>query len=469
MPERYLRKPVPHRKAGSYSILHRGATRVFLNETGSAIWNMVDGTSTNEDITARLVGRYTSTEDLAGRIATTVNGFLNTLFVQGLLYKLNDGEWKDADPSLRLAQPTPPTTNSAESGKESDVHSLQEGCMTPKLQKRENTLEERIHSLYWDNCFIEKMHVELTYRCNFRCVHCYNTTHVGGKDELNTGEWLRVLGELAELGCYDATFTGGEIFVRKDVLEILRTACELGFSFRINTNGSLIDEKLLGHFESMRPWLQSFDISFYGATPDVHDTLARRMGAHEKTVRAVRLLAQAKFPLVAKFVTMRDNFDGIDQFEKDMEELGVPHCVHTGSLIPQTDRNQAPLVQLLTDKQYEKLLDTRRHSAGAGNPGACRPGIIRGAITPEGFVSPCEWLTDFKLGNLREHTLTEIWHGEKFRNFRTVIEEDAECATCNLQSGCSRCPAHSYLETGNLLKCAPIQRHNAELTLAHSH
>src|SRR5262249_41848642 len=454
----------------SYSILHRGATRIFLNETGSAIWELVDGSATSQDIALLLSNRYKPAEGLAERVTTTVTAFLRRLFIQGLLYQLEDGQWKDADPLLRLEQqPGEPAVKGATKDGKGEIHSLQEGCMTPKVQRRENKLEERIHSLDWQKCLIEKMHVELTYRCNFRCIHCYNTTHVGGKSELTTQEWIRVLSELAEMGCYDATFTGGEIFVRKDVLEILRAACEFGFSFRINTNGSLIDEKFLQHFDSMRPYLQSFDISFYGASPEVHDTLARRAGAHEKTVNAVRLLAGAKFPLVAKFVTMRDNFDGIERFEKEMDDLGVPHCVHTGSLIPQTDRNRAPLVQLLTDEQYQQLLATRRHSAGAGNPGACRPGIIRGAITPEGFVSPCEGLTDFKLGSLREHTLPEIWHGGQFRNFRQVIEQDAECATCNLQSGCSRCPAHSYLETGNLLKCAPIQRHNAEITLSHVH
>jgi radical SAM protein with 4Fe4S-binding SPASM domain len=338
--------------------------------------------------------------------------------------------------------------------------------MTPKLARKAKTMEHIVEDLYWDRQYIQKMHVELTYRCNFRCVHCYNTTHIGGTKELTTAEWIDSLEQLAGLGCYDLTFTGGEIFVRKDVLDILDAACAGLFSFRLNTNGSLIDEKVLLRLQKMRPFLQSVDISFYGSGPDTHDVLARRPGSYNMTLRAVRLLKEANFAVVAKYVTMRDNFDGIARFEQDMSQLDVPTCIHTGSLIPQTDRNRAPLVQLLTDAQYTALVESRGGVKGTGQQGSCRPGTVRGAITPEGYVSPCEWLTDFKFGNLREQKLAEIWFGPQFQSFRGVLKQDAECKTCDLQTGCSRCPAHSYLETGSILKCAPIQRHNAELTLA---
>ena len=213
----------------------------------------------------------------------------------------------------------------------------------------------------------------------------------------------------------------------------------------------------------MRPFLQSVDISFYGAVPEVHDALARKPGSYADTMRAVNLLLEAGMNQVAKFVTMHDNFHGIGQFEEDMSRLGVPHVVHTGTLIPRTDRDRSPLVQLTSDKQHKELIATRGNPNGGEDPGSCRPGHIRGAITPDGFVSPCEWLTDFKLGNLREQTLEEIWHGPDFLSFRKIFEQESECPSCDLRTGCSRCPAHSYLETGSLLKCAPNQRHNAEL------
>jgi radical SAM protein with 4Fe4S-binding SPASM domain len=219
---------------------------------------------------------------------------------------------------------------------------------------------------------------------------------------------------------------------------------------------------LIQKFEPMRPFLQAFDVSFYGATPLVHDALARRIGAYQATLRAVRLISEAKMNLIAKFVTMRDNFDGIAKWKSDMRELGVKHSIATGTLIPRTDRSTAPLVQLLTDEQYKDMLASEHMNEGVGAH-FCRPGHIRGAITPDGGVSPCEWLTDFKFGNLRGRSLHDIWYSKESQSFRDIFEEDSECPSCELRPGCSRCPAHSYLETGNLLKCAPSPRHFAEI------
>ena len=69
--------------------------------------------------------------------------------------------------------------------------------------------------------------IELTYRCNLKCSHCYlpggqsEKSGESGERELTTGEVKKVLDQLAEEGCLFLAFTGGEIFLRKDVFEIL--------------------------------------------------------------------------------------------------------------------------------------------------------------------------------------------------------------------------------------------------------
>lgn len=366
---------------------------------------------------------------------------------------------------------TRPAASAGEAGfNDAGIKPVQDVCATTRKRVgalsikagADPKIEDRFNDLYWEKFYIQKMHLELTYRCNFRCIQCYNTTHAGTDTELTLAEWRSVLEQLAALGCHSVTFTGGEVFVRKDAVDILQAACENGFSFRINTNGSLINESLIRKLEPMRPFLQAFDVSFYGATPQVHDTLARRIGAYQATLRAVRLISEAKMNLITKFVTMRDNFDGIAKWKSDMRELGVKHSIATGTLIPRTDRSAAPLVQLLTDEQYKDMLASEHVDEGGGAH-FCRPGHIRGAITPDGGVSPCEWLTDFKFGNLRERSLHDIWYSKESRSFRDIFEEDSECPSCGLRPGCSRCPAHSYLETGNLLQCAPSPRHFAEI------
>src|SRR5688572_11064139 len=83
--------------------------------------------------------------------------------------------------------------------------------------------------------------VELTYGCNLRCVHCYNPTHEA-VNELSTTEIRAILKELADQSCLRVGFTGGELFTRRDAVEILRYARELGFLINVLTNATMINK-----------------------------------------------------------------------------------------------------------------------------------------------------------------------------------------------------------------------------------
>jgi MoaA/NifB/PqqE/SkfB family radical SAM enzyme len=63
--------------------------------------------------------------------------------------------------------------------------------------------------------------IELTYRCNLSCVHCYATNR-NLADELSTAEVENVLQQLADLGCLFLSLTGGEIFCRNDAIQIMQ-------------------------------------------------------------------------------------------------------------------------------------------------------------------------------------------------------------------------------------------------------
>jgi radical SAM protein with 4Fe4S-binding SPASM domain len=459
----FIKNALPYRRVEDLSLIHLGERRIFFNESGTAIWELLDGRRTNQDVAHALASKRGSPAAFP-RIAGSIDQFVNTLQKVGLGRREPDGQEPvsaspDGPPEARH-DPSPRTDDGCvtiRKAKSETPLSAESGAETPA------SIEARFNDLCWSKYYIQKMHVELTYRCNFRCIQCYNTTHAGTETELSRDEWVSALEQLANMGCHSLTFTGGEVFVRKDVIEIFQAACDNGFSFRINTNGSLITEAIVEKLEPMRPFLQSFDISFYGASPQVHDTLARRLGSYQATLRAVKLLKARNWRMLTKFVTMKDNFEGVKQWQAHMEELGVPHTVSTGPLIPRTDRNTSPLVQILTDEQFKTFMQIQPDWESS-QAHSCRPGHIRGCITPDGHISPCEWLTDFKLGNLKRNTLREIWYSEECQAFRSIFDEqESECPPCELRPGCSRCPARSYLETGNLQQCAPTARHFADL------
>src|SRR5271168_5649638 len=82
------------------------------------------------------------------------------------------------------------------------------------------------------------VHFDLTYRCNERCVHCYLDHDDHG--ELSTSECLGVLEEIARAGTLFLTFSGGEIFLRPDLFEIIGAARRLHFEISLKTNALMI-------------------------------------------------------------------------------------------------------------------------------------------------------------------------------------------------------------------------------------
>src|SRR5947209_16063540 len=85
------------------------------------------------------------------------------------------------------------------------------------------------------------VHLDVTYRCNERCVHCYLDHDDHG--EMTLAEIRTLLHQLAEAGVLFLTLSGGEVFMRMDFLEILAYARHLEFCVKLKTNGFMIREK----------------------------------------------------------------------------------------------------------------------------------------------------------------------------------------------------------------------------------
>ncbi len=117
-----------------------------------------------------------------------------------------------------------------------------------------------------------QMSLELTAKCNFRCPYCYCVWHEFpelGKGELTTEEWVRVLEKCAADGVRDVTFTGGEVFLRKDLWLILKAARQILPKARLSifTNASLMGEGDLRRLKRMRIYVATSlqGLGSYGA------------------------------------------------------------------------------------------------------------------------------------------------------------------------------------------------------------
>ena len=79
---------------------------------------------------------------------------------------------------------------------------------------------------------------ELTYACPLQCPYCSNPLSLpsGRKNELSTEGWLKAMSEARKLGAVQIGFSGGEPLIRKDCVELIKAANDMGFYCNLITS-----------------------------------------------------------------------------------------------------------------------------------------------------------------------------------------------------------------------------------------
>src|ERR1700683_3530512 len=316
------------------------------------------------------------------------------------------------------------------------------------------------------------VHVDLTYRCNERCIHCYLDHEDHG--EMKTDEIKNVLEQLAQTGTLFLTFSGGEIFLRADLFELLEFARSLHFDISLKTNALLIDSERARKLRDLR--VRKIQISIYSAEPEVHDAITKVRGSLERTLAAIRFLQAEGLQVKIACPLMKQNLMAYRNVQALAAELGVPYVLDM-TITPKMDgdmsllqlRNPAqdllPILQDPTlnppsswqDGAQEAQLTTGSATSSGIESQAyedipCRAGHNRCYISPYGEGSPCGQIP-LATGNLRQQRFDEIWFkSPEMERVRAVRESQLPvCSKCSIRQYCERCPGLAQMEGGDLL------------------
>jgi radical SAM protein with 4Fe4S-binding SPASM domain len=303
--------------------------------------------------------------------------------------------------------------------------------------------------------------LEVTMKCNLRCIHCYNYPQPD-QTLLRVDEIRRILTELAGAGCLYLTLTGGEIFCRPDIFDILEEAKKRKFALTLLTNGSMINREVADRLKEIQPWLT--EISLYSTRPEIHDGITGVPGSFEKTRKAIDLLLERQMRLRLKTVIMRQNFHEYKDIMRHHQALGVAFVLDP-MITPKMDGSAGPLQHRISEDQLATLLTddeigpemiqfgTRRYDESIQlrqTTTMCTAGILMCHIDPYGNVVPCVQFYQVA-GNLREKSFSEIWnHSPRLQKLReTVMKDIRECKDCELLGYCYRCPGLAMMEDGD--------------------
>src|SRR5258706_2412403 len=306
---------------------------------------------------------------------------------------------------------------------------------------------------------------ELTHRCPLQCPYCSNPVELDrASGELTTEEWKKVLTELAEIGVLQIHFSGGEPTARKDLVELVQHASDVGLYSNLITSAVLLTrERLVALADA---GLCHVQISFQGNEPQVADRVAGVKNSHEKKIEAAKGTRELELPLTVNAVMHRQNLHQLSDIiqmavDLDADRLEVANVQYYGWAL----KNRAALMPTM-----EQIEETSRivEEAEVRLKGilaidyvvpdyyALRPKKCMGCwsrqffnISPAGKILPChaaETITGLEFESVRgDHSIAWIWqHSEAFNRYRGTGWMAEPCKSCEFREidfgGC-RCQA----------------------------
>ncbi len=347
-----------------------------------------------------------------------------------------------------------------------DISSFVDGLIQNQIvlddaQEKEDCFENRIGRSVQETCSENRIllnaTLELTYRCNERCIHCYIDDPPDVKTELEAEDYFGILDQLEELGCMSILLTGGEPTLHPDFLEIAKYVKSKKMLLNIYTNGYSISDSLLDQILALRP--NSISFSFYGGDAKTHDAVTQVAGSFERSLKTMLICKCAGIDTYIKSVAMKQNFDAFEDLIKLARRLNID--ITTSLVIAPTHGGKsADPYRLLDPDKYGKIIRMQVQYgllpdkvSGHRADHFCNAGRNMLSFDPYGNIHPCNGI-DFKIGNVKESRIADVWSKSSVLNEFLSLrfnQMNPECGKCKKRDFCSVCIGCVCKENGGKL------------------
>ena len=340
----------------------------------------------------------------------------------------------------------------------------------------EHAVVSELQSLAYRRMIPLNVSLELTLKCNIRCLHCYNfdrdtdgpacgsgqETAATAAPELSREEIFRVMGELRAAGTLFLSLTGGEVLSSPHLFPVLDRARELNLAVQMLSNGTLLRPGVAARLASYRNLL-GVSISVYGATPEAHDEITQIRGSWRRTLDGAERLRAQGVAVRLKLIVMRPNVHEVGAMRALCDARGFPYLLDL-TVTARHDGTQGSLAMRITEAELAALYqgplrDLIPSGSRAVDEAAFPCNCARGnaAISARGDVFPCVSVP-WTAGNVRRQSFGEIWRGspvfERIRGLK--IADYPTCAPCPDKSFCSRDRGAAYNASGSYTGIDPF-------------
>jgi MoaA/NifB/PqqE/SkfB family radical SAM enzyme len=301
--------------------------------------------------------------------------------------------------------------------------------------------------------------IELTHRCNFRCVHCYESNH-HRTDELGFDQWVAVLDELKAGGVVRLSISGGEFLLRPDHIELLRHAKRRGFMIHLLTNASLVTADI-ATFWATEILPASIEVSLYGASPETYEKVTGTRKGYRQAVDGLERLKAHGFAVKVKIIAMALNVHDMEPMIALAKGLGF-HYEISGKLTHRDDGSFEPLKFRVPKAQWQPFAEQYEQMPvfvkGGPDDQPCNAGRTGLVVGPNGDVYACVDMRNHPVGNLARQKLDDFWLTNDFlQDIRAVKNRDMVYPeNFDFLRERTPCMAHNLAATGTLTQIAVV-------------
>jgi uncharacterized Fe-S cluster-containing radical SAM superfamily protein len=322
--------------------------------------------------------------------------------------------------------------------------------------------------------------IDLTYRCDNHCRHCWLWLAEDASEqqnELTTDEWREVVDQARALGTREWAISGGEPMLRPDFAEIFEYVTAKSTTYSLNTNGTLITPRIAQLLRRKGSKM----IAVYGATAEVHDHVTRAPGSFDALMEGFARLKEAGAGFTVQLIPMRDNYHqwaAMEELAKSLSKhwrVGAPWlylsaCGGAARNAEIAAQRLDPAIALKLDEsdlsgdEPEAALAPEA-GAGAGDDrvfARCIAGRRDFHVDPYGGMTWCCFVKDPELrcdlgadaapgSGIARGAVARAWE-EFIPSLADKVRGGAEyldgCAACELRGDCRWCGVYGYLEHG---------------------
>lgn len=296
--------------------------------------------------------------------------------------------------------------------------------------------------------------LEVTQKCNNRCIHCYEgQEHNEVKNALSFEQWIDILNQLNALGCSNIQFIGGEPTLYSNLDELIKYAKKAGFKkISIFSNLNALSDRLIQTLAACDVVVR---FSVYGMTAETHDKITQVPHSFEKLISNVKKLQKTRVKLQSNVVIMKENEHERDEIKKFLNEMGIEHIKFDEIRKVYGGCQNKHLVQKPLELRSKPSFKTSRNNfEKAAYRNTCWYGKF--VISTDGNVFPCEFERNTIYGNLHENTVEEILNSSVLDEFWNLdFSKILYCKDCEFRFACQDCRPIAIAENGNLYESNP--------------